>query len=50
MIPHDLCLQVLFIESFFSTVFCLDIKDDKFDAVLNDHLFEMQTKLIPLFL
>ena len=37
-------------ESFFSTVFCLDIKEDKFDAVLNDHLFEMQTKLIPLFL
>ena len=34
--------------NFFSTVFSCLIKLDKFGDVLNDHFFEMQTKLIPL--
>ena len=32
---------------FFSTVFSCFIKFDKFGDVLNDHFFEIQTKLIP---
>ena len=36
------------LDNFFSTVFSCDIKFDKFSDVLNDHLFDIQTKLIPL--
>ena len=36
-------------DNFFSTVFCLDKRFDNLSEVLNDHLFDMQTRLIPLF-
>ena len=40
-------VSIAALDNFFSIVFSLIIKLDKFGEVLKDHFFEIQTKLIP---